>query len=397
MLHSASSSRVLTARVQSIYQLRCTSNAWQISSCGRVRTSTGAIHFGSLMQSGYRQVLIAKHPYLVHRVVAATFFGPPPDPSRWQVNHIDGDRSNNHVSNLQYVSASENVRHSWAKRSRKVLWRPFGNTSWSQSASQSEASALLGVASQKVSLCCTGLRTKALGRGIWYEFKLESEQADEECLASQRQVWLSDERWHVAKYPCESDPIPNLLVSNHGRISPIKRGRGGMTRGTLARNGYYVVNRLGRSLLVHRLVAGTFLDQPLSPDMQVNHIDLDRGNNHVENLEYVTPAQNIKHGYRHRAKGGTPIWKGKAVQARTRGYAGLWQDFVSIKSAAAMTGISPRCISRACAGAPHNLAEWDFRFVKEEPLPGEEWRAVVLEGARAPKGSSSELPEVPGH
>ena len=46
------------------------------------------------------------------------------------------------------------------------------------------------------------------------------------------------------------------------------------------------------SHLVHRLVADTFLGES---DLQVNHIDGNKENNSVTNLERVTAALNIKH------------------------------------------------------------------------------------------------------
>lgn len=48
----------------------------------------------------------------VHRLVAAAFIGP--RPPGYQVNHKDGDKKNNRASNLEYVTASENIRHSFA-------------------------------------------------------------------------------------------------------------------------------------------------------------------------------------------------------------------------------------------------------------------------------------------
>ena len=119
--------------------------------------------------------------------------------------------------------------------------------------------------------------------------------------------------------------------------------------------------------------------------MQVNHRDLNRGNNHVDNLEFVTRSQNMQHAYLLRARCSRD---GKAVQARTKGSAGPWQDFKSMKSAASITGISRRSISRACAGARINCADWEFRFAAQESMPGEEWRVVVFEGARAPRWSA---------
>lgn len=47
---------------------------------------------------------------------------------------------------------------------------------------------------------------------------------------------------------------------------------------------------------LHRLVAAAFLED-YSEDLQVNHKDNDKTNNHVSNLEMVTPLENMRHAY----------------------------------------------------------------------------------------------------
>lgn len=49
----------------------------------------------------------------VHRLVAEAFI-PNPD-CLPEVNHIDSNRANNHVSNLEWVTHSENMKHSYGK------------------------------------------------------------------------------------------------------------------------------------------------------------------------------------------------------------------------------------------------------------------------------------------
>lgn len=51
-----------------------------------------------------------KKPW-VHVIVAAAFLGPRPD--GYEVNHIDRNKSNNALSNLEYITHKQNLRHSY--------------------------------------------------------------------------------------------------------------------------------------------------------------------------------------------------------------------------------------------------------------------------------------------
>ena len=64
------------------------------------------------MQCGYLAVRPVRHGRnvhrYVHRLVAGVFLGPR---RRREVNHIDGDKHNNNISNLEYVTHAQNGRH----------------------------------------------------------------------------------------------------------------------------------------------------------------------------------------------------------------------------------------------------------------------------------------------
>ena len=73
-----------------------------------------------LMIDGWCSGKIRPRFYLVHRLVLEHFVGP--CPVGMECHHIDHDKSNNHVSNLEWVTHSENILRSFTEGGREGYW-----------------------------------------------------------------------------------------------------------------------------------------------------------------------------------------------------------------------------------------------------------------------------------
>jgi len=104
--------------------------AYEVSNHGRVRSIDRRVRRGNrwmhvkgrviktpAKSNGYLHFKLADRDRTyyptVHAVVAAAFLGKRPE--GWVVNHKDGDRTNNHLSNLEYTTYSGNNNHAVAQ------------------------------------------------------------------------------------------------------------------------------------------------------------------------------------------------------------------------------------------------------------------------------------------
>ena len=127
--------------------------------------------------SGYKFVYLWKdnkqHRYYVHRLVDETFI-PNPD-NLPEINHIDNNKNNNHVNNLEWCSYGQNIKHAYKTGlkvatsnhlKRKILQYDKNMNFIKEWECTKDVQRSLGIYHSNISVCCEG-RQKTAGGYIW--------------------------------------------------------------------------------------------------------------------------------------------------------------------------------------------------------------------------------------
>jgi len=143
----------------------------------------------------------------------------------------------------------------------------------------------------------------------------------------------------------------NKRQGTDSRIRKQNTAKNGYRLVTLCKNGKY------KTCLVHRLVASAFIDNPEELPC-INHLDEDKENNHVDNLEWCSYGYNNNYG----------TARARAVTTRYKPCVGEWPDgskkqFNSCTIASKETGITQGNIWGACNGLWKTAGGVSWKYV----------------------------------
>lgn len=151
-------------------------------------------------------------------------------------------------------------------------------------------------------------------------------------------------------------------VKYNGKILSVFVKKNGYLQATLKRNSN------NKKFYVHRLVALAFIDNddPIHK-IEINHIDEDKKNNNVNNLEWVTSSENKRHNDLHIRKAANTDFtiianKLKIPIVATNVITGEEMYFNGAMDAERLMGFKHQHIAKVCKGKAKSHKGYKFRY-----------------------------------
>lgn len=164
---------------------------YQISTLGKVKSlkyNKEKILKPGKDTNGYLMVVLCKNgkqkECSVHRLVAQTFIHNPNSEHYTQVNHIDENKTNNTIENLEWCTSKYNsnygsrIERISKSKSKPVIGINKINGYIVEYQSATEVERCLGISQKNITTCCKGKRNSAGGYRWFYKNNKEGEQND---------------------------------------------------------------------------------------------------------------------------------------------------------------------------------------------------------------------------
>ena len=161
----------------------------------------------------------------------------------------------------------------------------------------------------------------------------------------------------------------NYILYPDGQIYSIKNKK--FLKPIKKNNGYFIVNlyndyKRRKSLLIHRLIAIAFLENPNNYP-EVNHKDENKSNNKVDNLEWCSREYNENYGEKKekelKTKTKNSCKNGRKEIGQYDKEGNLIKTYESLSEASKLNGISIGNISSVLHGKRKHASGYFWRFI----------------------------------
>ena len=220
---------------------------------------------------------IKRREMFIHRLVYDTFKNI--EHNDKVIDHIDRNKINNSINNLREVSLSDNSKNCEKKKYKKTKIHQYtlNNEFIKEWDSFDEIKKELNYNNSCISKCCTGKSKTAYGF-IWKNPNI--------LLNLDEFVEINTK---------DDNKFSNYKINKKGVII----NKNNIILNQTINSGYHTIlllndNGKKKHLFVHKIIGQTFLNNPNNYNI-INHIDENKLNNDIKNLEWCNNRQNTTH------------------------------------------------------------------------------------------------------
>ena len=338
---------------------------YEISNYGNLKNKDTQKILQPSIKSGYLCISLTdnngiRKAVTIHRLVALNFI--PNVENKETVNHINHNRLDNNIKNLEWMTNTEQNNHKRKCKkeiqelvSSRAVWRIDKDTNKKLELYQPIRFASQWVFDNKLTSITdfnngNNIKTKICAvcqkkyqRNTAFGYKWEYDNTYDNKY--------DNEEWK--DIPSEIiNGVNGYKISNYGRV---KNHKGKITNGSNHESGYLWVSISPKQYLLHRLVAKVFIPNPENKE-QVNHIDGNKTNACVSNLEWCSNKENSQHAHDNGLNSNTkPIIQYDIDMNKIN-------EFKSQKEASNILNISYSSINKCCKDKMKSTNGFIFKF-----------------------------------